>query len=403
MAQHMIRPWWNVPGKGILVVLLAVLLAACASGSLGGTSTFGSVANCSPGLPGGMSSFPKGKLSVLHVPDSYALPGQIVRGPDGNLWFPAIAYYHFATNQPSGAIGKLTSSGQFQFFPLPHLNSYPTSITFSNDGSIWFAVFQGNGKLATTFDTKPYFAGGFWEIGHMTPHGQFHLFPLPSPDIGVASIAMGPHGNIWFTEDVDETGTAQPRIGRMTPAGVFSSFLVTGLFADSYLQQIIAGPDGNLWFSLEGIGANDNALGAIGKVTPQGEIGIVSLGKFTVPEDMTFGPDHNLWFTTATEVGRVTPKGQACLFDPDPKAGMFSLVDMGGITTGSDGALWFATADVEVGRVTTSGVFRFYPLPDAAEFDAGSSSLELGQLKGIVMGMDGTLWLTDDGQIGHFV
>jgi virginiamycin B lyase len=403
MAQYIVRPRWNIAGKGIAVLLLAALLAACAPGSPRGISTLGPAANCSPGLPGGTSSFPKDKLSVLRVPASYALPGQIVRGPDGNLWFPAIAYGHFATNQPSGAIGNLTSSGQFHFFPLPDLNSYPTSITFGGDGSIWLVAFQGNGKLAPLGDTPRSFTGGFSEIGHMTPQGQFHLFPLPSPNISVESIAVGPHGNLWFTEDVDEAGATLPRIGRMTPAGAFSSFPITSPFADSYLHQIIAGPDGNLWFSLEGADASYNALGAIGRITPQGAISIASLGKFAVPADMTIGPDQNLWFTTGFEVGRVTPRGQACLFDPDSKANPADHIAMGGITTGPDGALWFATADAKVGRVSTSGAFRFYPLPNGAGFDNGSSSLDLGQLKGIAMGADGTLWLTNDGQIGHFV
>lgn len=395
MAQYIVRPSWTIPGRGMLGLLLAVLLAACAPGSPGGTSA--------PGSPGGTSSFPKDKLSVLRVPSSYALPGQIVRGPDGNLWFPAIAYGHFATNQPSGAIGKLTSYGQFHLLPLPDLNSYPTSITFGSDGSIWFVAFQGNGKLAPIGDTAPSFTAGFSEVGRMSPNGQFHLFPLPSPGISVTSVAAGLDGNLWFTENVDENGATSQRIGRMTPAGMFSDFPLTDSFADGYLHQIIAGPDGNLWFSLEGADASYNALGAIGRITPQGTIRIEPLGKFAVPADMTIGPDHNLWFTTGFEVGRVTPEGQARLFDPDPKASAGNRVEMGGITTGPDGALWFATTNVEVGRVTTSGAFGFYPLPYAANFDHSLSSLTLGQLKGIVMGADGALWLTDGGQIGRFV
>lgn len=385
MSRYTVRPWWNIPGRGVLGWLLAVLLAACASGS-----------------PGGISSFPKDTLSVLPVPSSYTLPGQIVRGPDGNLWFPAIAYGHFATNQPSGAIGNLTTSGQFHLFPLPDLNSYPTSITFGSDGSIWFVAFQGNGMLAPIGDTAQRFTGGFSEIGHMTQDGSFHLFPLPSPDISVTSIAAGSDGNLWFTENVDDAETTNQRIGRMTPAGAFSDFPITAPFADGYLRQIIAGPDNNLWFSLEGADANYNALGAIGRITPQGAISIVPLGKFTMPADMTVGPDHNVWFTTGFDVGRVTPEGQVRLFDPDAKASPGNHIETGGITTGPDGALWFATANVEVGRVTTGGAFSFYPLPHTADFDNGSSSLTLGQLKGIVTGADGALWLTDNGQIGHF-
>jgi virginiamycin B lyase len=370
----------------MLGLLLAVLLAACA-----------------PSSPGGTSFIPKDKLSVLRVPGLYTLPGQIVRGPDGNLWFPAIAYGDFATSRPSGAIGTLLSSGRFHFFPLPDPNSYPTSMTFSSDGSIWFVTFQGNGELAPIGDTARHFTGGFSEIGHMNQDGRVHLFPLPSPSISVTSIAAGPDGNLWFTENVDDNATTSQRIGRMTPAGVFSDFPVTVPFAGGYLHQIIAGPGDNLWFSLEGADASYNALGAIGRITPQGAISIEPLGKFAVPADMTIGPDHNLWFTTGFEVGRVTPDGRSRLFDPDPKPSPGNQVEMGGITTGPDGALWFATANVEVGRVTTSGVFSFYPLPYAADFDHSLSSLTLGQLKGIVMGADGALWLTDGGQIGRFV
>jgi hypothetical protein len=43
------------------------------------------------------------------------------------------------------------------------------------------------------------------------------------------------------------------------------------------------------------------------------------------------------------------------------------------------------------------------PFPPNTYFDNGSSSLDMGNLRGIVAGADGTLWLTNDGQIGHFV
>jgi streptogramin lyase len=282
----------NVPGVGMLFLLLAALLAACAT----------------PHEPGPVL-FPKDKLSVLHVPASYTLPGQIVRGPDGNLWFPAIGYVNFATDKPGGAIGRLTPAGQFQMFPLPDPNSYPTSIAFGSDGTIWLIVFQGNGQLAPIGDTAPRFTGGFSELGRMASNGQFHLFSLPSSDVDVTSIAAGSDGNLWFTENVDENGQSSLGIGRMTPARVFTNFPVTAPFADGYLHQIIAGPDGNLWF---------------------------------------------------------------------------------------------ATANVEVGRVSTAGAFAFYALPYSADFDNGSSSLTLGDLKGIVTGA-GALWLTDVGQIGQFV
>jgi hypothetical protein len=54
------------------------------------------------------------------------------------------------------------------------------------------------------------------------------------------------------------------------------------------------------------------------------------------------------------------------------------------------------------GGVIVHEVFSFYSLPYAADFDHPLSSLTLEQLKGIVLGADGALWLTDGGQIGRF-
>ena len=309
--------WKHRSGLGLLFLLLAVVLMACGSGS-----------------PGGTGSFPKGKLHVWDVPNASTLPGQIVRGPDGNVWFPAIAYEHFTTNQPSGALGRLAPNGQFHLFPLPAANSYPTAMTFASDGSIWFIAFQGNGELAPNVDSAPRFTDGFSELGHMTPDGQFHFFLLPAADISSTSIAAGPDGNLWFTENIDDTDATSQRIGRMTPAGAFTEFAVAAPFGHSYLRQIIAGPDGNLWFSLEGSDASYNALGAIGKITPQGAITIIPLGTYDTPEDMTVGPDHTIWFTTNFEVGRVTPDGHARCLTLIPTRSKGIILDWGASPAG---------------------------------------------------------------------
>ncbi len=382
---------WKISCISMLFLLVALTLVACGNVSHGG------------GMP---PAFPQGNLSLLQVPAPYILPGQIVLGPDGNLWFPAIAYANFTTNKPSGAIGRLTPGGQFQMFPLPNLNSYPTAITLTSDGSIWFIAFQGNGKLNPPGDVAPGFTGGYSEIGHMMPDGTFQIFALPSSIAHVAfltSIAAGSDGNLWFTENLDINGNTAQRIGRVTPAGVFSEFPLRGLVNYAYLRQIIAGPDGNLWFSIEGSDKDNNAVGEFGRITLQGAISIFPLGKFIVPMDVTIGPDSNLWFTTYQTVGYITRTGSIRTFDPDPHAASYNRISVAGITTGPDGALWFSTADVAVGRVTTTGTFTIYPFPGHPYFDNGGSSLTLGQLKGIIKGADGTLWLTDGNQVGNFI
>lgn len=369
-------------------LLLAGLLAGCGQTTPVQTHTFA------------------GKLNQLNVPAPYNLPGKIVPGPDGNLWFPAVAYANFTTDKPSGAIGQLTPAGKFHFFPLTTLNTYPLDIAFGRDGTLWFSAFVGNGKLAPIGDVAPHFTGGTCELGRMSLDGHFHLFTLPRPAVSLPSIAVGADGDLWFTE-VSQAGAPASAyvntIGRVTPSSVFSEFPLTLRKSGDFVNLLIAGPDGNLWFSIESYLSDYSAFGEMGRMSPQGAVTIYTLGKFVEPRDLTIGPDGNIWFSTSIEVGRITTSGQLRLYDPDPKAQSFQRILISGVTTNSDGALWFATDNVAVGRVTPNGTFKFYPFPAGTSFDNGGSSLDMGNLRGIAAGTDGTLWLTNDGQIGHFV
>lgn len=354
----------------------------------------------------GQSHNIQGKLNVLHIPAPYILPGKIVLGPDGNLWFPAVAYSNFTTDQPSGAIGRLTPGGTFRFFPMPVTHTFPLDIVFGRDGKLWFSAFQGNGILAPNVDTAPRFTGGKSVAGQMSQDGQFHLFALPSPTISLGSIAVGADGNLWFT-DVSTTGAPTygyvNKIGRVTPSGVFTEFPLTLRKTTDFINLLIEGPDSNLWFSIDSYLPDYSAFGEIGSMTPQGATTIYPLGKFLVPHDMTIGPDHNIWFSSSSAVGRITSHGEVRLFTPVLKVKGSNWISMSGITRGNDGALWFATENGAVGRITIDGAFKFYPFSPGTSFDNGGSSFDLGNLRGIVAGADGTFWLTNDAQIGHFV
>lgn len=375
--------YYIVPFLGVACLLLTGLLAGC-----GPTTT-------------GQKHAIAGKLNLLKVPAPYILPGKIVRGPDGNLWFPAVAYENFGTGKPSGAIGQLTPAGTFRFFPMTTANTYPVDIAFGRDGTLWFSAFEGNGQHAPNVDQAPRFTGGRSQLGQMSRDGHYHLFTLPSTTISVSSITVGADGNLWFT-DVRNQGasTSVNKIGRVTPSGVLTEFPLTLRKSSDFVSHLIAGPDGNLWFSIESYLADYSGFGEMGRMTPQGGITIYTLGKFVEPLDLTVGPDRNLWFSTPHQIGRMTTSGQLQLFHLDPKA---QGVSISGITTASDGAMWFATQNVAVGRMTLNGTFTFYPFPNGTSFDNGSSSLDMQNLRGIASGTDGTLWLTNDGQIGHFV
>ncbi len=61
-----------------------------------------------------------------------------------------------------------------------------------------------------------------------------------------ALIVAGADGNVWFT-DLGST----PAIGRVTPSGAITEYS-TGLNSGSLPAFIVAGADGNIWFTDEG-------------------------------------------------------------------------------------------------------------------------------------------------------
>src|SRR5687768_2601598 len=125
-------------------------------------------------------------IKTYHLPQ-FNGTGQIVRAPDGALWFTT------GTNK----IGRITTEGVVTDYPLVTANSRANSITVGPDGNLWFTDRSRQ------------------RIGRMTTAGTLTEFPLPIfPFLGLQQITAGPDGALWFTEDgIDQ-------IGRLSAAGV---------------------------------------------------------------------------------------------------------------------------------------------------------------------------------------
>jgi hypothetical protein len=221
--------------------------------------------------------------------------------------------------------------------------------------------------------------------GRLTPTGQVTTFGSPA---ALGAPVAGPGGATWF---VDATGKAA--IDRVTPSGEFTQFSAGPVAAPRHL---VAGPDGNLWYS---------GPGAIGRVTPTGEITQFNRcldyrQPFSEPSTIVSGPGGDLWFTSVTSretpsmeedptVGRVTPAGDITLF----KAGVG--LEPRSIAAGPDGRVYFSAGNDEVeritpptapvntfvflsGRMSGSGVAEFLPeLPGAGTVKVRSATLLL--------------------------
>jgi virginiamycin B lyase len=206
-------------------------------------------------------------------------------------------------------------------------------------------------------------AGAGGGIGRITPAGVPRSFPRP-PNAQASipqDLVAGPDGNLWLA------GTGDIR--RITPAGLATQRSRRGAAA------IVLGPDRNLWF------INSSA---VSRMTPAGAITDFPAGlrPRDLPMDLASGPDRSLWYTSAGPVPairRMTPTGVVTELPPDPTA------FPNGIAAGPDGNMWFTDpGSGSIGRISPDGALTLFP-----------SGLRLGaDPYGITAGPDGRMWFT---------
>jgi streptogramin lyase len=268
-------------------------------------------------------------------------PGEIVTGPDGNLWFTEWAL-------EASRVGRLTVGGDVALFPSGARSGYsPVGIVAGSDGNLWLAYMD---------------LSDFSTIIRMTPSGAHTEFPA-SP----VGIAAGPDGNLWFTQFAGS-------IGRMTIAGQITYFPLPATQSEP-TWDITTGPDGSLWFTFLG-------SPKVGRIT---SAGVVTVFPVPVrPRRITTGPDGSLWFTgEGNQIARITTAGAVTDFVVPGSA--WNLI------AGPDGTIWFLYSnEARIGRITTSGVLLDpIPIPNAA-WD-------------LTIGPDGNVWFTEPnaGKIGR--
>lgn len=202
----------------------------------------------------------------------------LTAGPDGNMWF--------TDRGNTRAIGRITPAGAITEFTgmLDQLNSMPNGITAGSDGNLWFTDEGSPGALGRVKPAKPNNLSEF----------TTGLQPNAVPD----AITVGSDGNVWFEDNYG----LQRAVGRITPQAKIKEFthhLGTGLQDD-----ITRGIDGNIW-------VEQSMPGGIARITPTGVItefthGLLA-GAGSDGDQLITGPDGNLWFSDrgARAIGRV--------------------------------------------------------------------------------------------------
>jgi len=274
-----------------------------------------------------------GRITTTGALREFALPtghnaSSLTSGPDGALWFTE------PTNQ---AVGRITTSGLISETKVPGAcatgYSCPTSprpigIVTGSDGALWIIEPIFSRVLNRTSAAK---------LLRLTTDGAFTEFAIPggvskvtTPNPG--SIARGSDGAVWFTDSFERS------IWRATTSGALSSF-PTNLGAP---VKITAGPDGAMWFT----------AAQLGRITTAGVV-----TSFTVPSGpngSSLGAIASLWdgalwlaaydmTLSAGQIIRATTAGAMT------KTQFPTYVEIDGITRGPDGAVWFTQTDNQSG------------------------------------------------------
>jgi streptogramin lyase len=221
-------------------------------------------------------------------------------------------------------------------------------------------------------------------------NGKVSLFTLPMAGSSSPAIIAGPDGNAWFTEVSATINGPSSKIGRITLSGKISEFPPNALHGN--LGSITVGPDGNLWFTDGGFSQG----GKIGSITPTGGIKEFPLPASPAdPTSITTGADGNLWFTDGlpsqiAKIERITATGAIKVFPLPPSD------SPGSITAGPDGNVWFTETIIgpktinspgpsgQIGRITPAGKISTYRL------------LSGGVPSHITMGPDHNLWFSEE-------
>ncbi len=159
-------------------------------------------------------------------------------------------------------------------------------------------------------------------------------FPVPTPSSRPYQIVAGPDGNLWFTEEEADI------IGMITVDGLPSEFPTQNCCFPTF---ITTGMDGRLWFTEE-------LPGQIGAISTDGSVEYFTPPTAELLYGITTGPDGAAWFTGLAgtyKLGKVQTDGQITeILAPTV------LTGIAGVTTGPDGNIWIAESQSNaIGRL----------------------------------------------------
>ena len=228
------------------------------------------------------------------MPQPNDIPTAVAPAPDGSVWF---------TLDFADALGRVRN-GRMERVPIAGKALEPIGLGVTSDGSVWY--------------TDP----ALRAISHLTPSGDVKHFPLDTPSVRLARLAVAPDGAEWFAE---ETGYSITRL----KDGVLTRHVFDSPRGGPY--GVAVAPDGTVWATLQ---SGDQLL----RIGADGTMQAIDVPRAAaVPSDITVGPDGAVWFLEfrADAIGRLKDE----VFSEFP-VGMKSA-GLSGIAVAADGSVWF--------------------------------------------------------------
>jgi streptogramin lyase len=278
----------------------------------------------------------------------------VIAGPNKTMWF---------SDYSRNGLVSITMTGKATEFSLP-ASTAPFSLAMGADKNVYV-----EGTVSHAID-------------QVTPTGIVHAYSIPSNDVPIGGMALGPDGNVWFTEEA--------HIARISPSGTIAEFAYpSGAHFQSGGGGVAVGSDKNVWF----VEAN---AGIIGKIDPTTSA-ITEYPTTTSPIGSCFATgiaaakNGKLYFACAANqnsstgyVGQITTSGAQAYF-ANPYG--FSMYPED-VTLGPDKQIWIAPdqftqlliAEFNVG----THAFTTYTTPDFSYLPLGMTA-----------GPDGNMWGTN--------
>ncbi|MBM7786692.1 Vgb family protein [Tenggerimyces flavus] len=316
----------------------------------------------SQAAPGDVVEYPVG--------NSGDKPEGVAYGPDGNLW---------VAQREGDRIDRVAPDGRVTKFKLPYGAKAPSRIVAGGDGALWFTLNDSG------------------SIGRITTAGKVNTYEIPSSYGSPLGLARENDRYLWYTVpdknkigrvDIDPPGETIAKGGQGNGGGYGGPdvrFTEYSVGENGRPQELALGPDGRIWFTLQG----RNAIGRfVGGKLQETRVPTSNAGLTGIASSLD---GNRLWFseTNKDKVGTITTGERPVVteYSVSGKSGSSSSTEPRLVTAGPDGGMWFTAGKGNaILRVAASGSFQRYAVPSSN-----------AQPYGIALGAAKDLWFAERG------